>query len=96
MTSPKCCNTDAVKLCSCIGFKSYWCPACDRVFDAFDCCGHEHDVEPLGIKEAAEAVCLGCGQSRITRTQHPNGPGEGSMRAGGLGIARRAQKLREA
>lgn len=86
---PTCCDAPVVLLCACVGFRAFWCPTCDRVFDVFSCCGHEHDLRKEDTGEAASASCFACGQSRFACGDgRPNGAGEGKMRASSLGMAR--------
>jgi len=87
-SEPKCCGLPMVKLCKCVGFRSYGCLRCGRVIDVFECCGSICEIEPEDVGEAAPALCPRCGQSRMGGDRRPNGPGEGAMRASSLGMAR--------
>lgn len=87
--NPLCCGFQMVFLCDCVGFRSYWCSACSIIIDRFDCCGASVRVKSEYVSEAAPLNCPRCGRSRLSGAdQRPNGPGEGAMRAGALGMVR--------
>lgn len=85
------CGTRAIKVCSCVGFESWVCRSCGTVFDLFEC-GHAVMVRQEDIAEAALGRCPTCGWNRLALRKdgrRANASGEGAMRAGGLGMARR-------
>jgi hypothetical protein len=90
MPEPMCCKEPMMDVCTCVGFTVFWCSVCGRVVDRFDCCGHIHEIRTEDLKEAAPAICDGCGLNRIMAYERmPNGKGEGEKRVCELGMLRR-------